>query len=842
MFKKDFQISSTPRLKHLRGHFRGTARSDSTRPETAKPDMADRNRRAKPGGHYQYSKALPSQLPQVNSQALLKAVPDLLFLISRDGTYLYCQAAADYDLLVSPEYFLGQSVYDAMPETVANQFIHAISKAIDSGEIQTMEYALHVTGRPRHYEARIAASGDDSALAMIRNISNRKDAEEALRSSEQRFRTLINSSPDTICLIDTTPLRIVYANRENFCGYASNSLVEIAKEAIHSDDLEAVKRHWHSLLTTGIDDNSSEFRFRNQQGQWEWIQSRETVLTANADGSPAQILITLTVITARKEVEQQLTEARQVAEAATRAKSAFLANMSHEIRTPMNAVIGMTSLLLETPLSAEQREFVETIRTGSDALLNIINDILDFSKIESDKLELDLQPFDLRICIEEALGLFSAVASAKNLLVTYRFAPEVPRYVKGDVTRVRQILVNLVGNAIKFTQQGEIVVSVSSTPIAADDKTSSEEKWQEVLFAVRDTGIGIAKERQDRLFQSFSQVDASTTRKYGGTGLGLAISRRLSELMGGRMWVDSTVSEGSTFSFTVQMQSCPEPVRGAEAHAHVTLSGKRVLIVDDNNTNQRILVHQTEQWGMSAVAVSSGVEALGWIEAGNSVDVALVDMQMPAMDGLTLAERIHTHAPTQDLPLILFSSIGRNDADRLLFDKHFTVCLTKPVRQTRLYEHLQMIFAVDQPVTVAEPTPPISPAHLAEKLPRRILLAEDNPVNQKVALRMLERLGYRADVAGNGLEVLEGLTRQHYDVILMDVEMPEMDGLEASQQIRALADRVEQPYIIAMTAGAMQGDRERCLEAGMDDYLSKPVRMEEIVHALRRSGQVLPPM
>ncbi len=771
-------------------------------------------------------------------------MPDLLFLISRDGTYLYCQAAADYDLLVSPEYFLGQSVYDAMPEYVANQFIHAIAKAIDSGEIQTMEYALHVTGRPRYYEARIAASGDDSALAMIRNISNRKDAEQALRSSEQRFRTLINSSPDTICLIDTSPMRIVYTNRENFCGYASNSLVEIAQEAIHPDDLEAVKQHWHSLLTTGIDDNSSEFRFRNQQGQWEWIQSRETILTANADGSPAQILITLTIITARKEVEQQLTEARQVAEAATRAKSAFLANMSHEIRTPMNAVIGMTSLLLETSLTSEQREFVETIRTGSDALLNIINDILDFSKIESDKLELDLQPFDLRVCIEEALGLFSAVAAAKSLLVTYRFAPEAPRYVKGDVTRVRQILVNLVGNAIKFTQKGEIVVSVSSTSIPADDKTSSaEQTWHEVLFAVRDTGIGIAKDRQDRLFRSFSQVDASTTRKYGGTGLGLAISRRLSELMGGRMWVDSTVSEGSTFSFTVQMQSCPEPVRDADDHAHVTLSGKRVLIVDDNNTNQRILVHQTEQWGMNAVAVSSGAEALTWIKAGNQVDVALVDMQMPTMDGLTLAERIHAHAPTQDLPLILFSSVGRNDADRLQFDKHFAVCLTKPVRQTRLHEHLQIIFAVGRPVVAApKVAAPILTEQLAEQLPRRILLAEDNPVNQKVALRMLERLGYRADVAGNGIEVLEGLTRQPYDVILMDVEMPEMDGLEASQQIRMLADQLEQPYIIAMTAGAMQGDRERCLEAGMDDYLSKPVRMEEIVHALRRSGQVLPQM
>ncbi len=837
MFKKDFQISSTPRLKHLRHR----AVSRAQRPES--PAVAHHTN----GTAHQ--RPAPSPLSQVNSQALLKAVPDLLFLISRDGTYLYCQAAADYDLLVSPEGFLGRSVYDAMPEPVASQFMQAVTQALNTGGIQTMEYALHVNGRQRYYEARIAASGEDSTLAMIRNISNRKEAEEALRNSEQRFRTLINSSPDTVCLINTDTMHVVYANRDEFCGYSINTLIERVAEAVHPDDLEGLILHWKRLLETGSAETSVEFRFCNTRGEWEWIQSRETMLTQSSSGVPTQVLVTLTVITERKRVVQELTEARRVAEAATRAKSAFLANMSHEIRTPMNAIIGMTSLLRQTPLTPEQQEFVEVVRTGSDALLSIINDILDFSKIESDKLELDIQPFDLRICIEEALGLFSAAASAKNLMVTYRFDPETPRYVLGDVTRLRQILVNLVSNAIKFTPKGEVVISVAATPLPANtglvrsanrsnQGSADQQEHYEFLFSVRDTGIGIAKDRQDRLFQSFSQVDASTTRKYGGTGLGLAISKRLSELMDGKMWVTSTVDKGSTFSFTMQMQKNSAPLLADDDLARVTLEDKQVLIVDDSATNRRVLVHQTTHWGMKSVSFASGAEALAWIRAGNPVDVAILDMQMPEMDGLTLAIRIHEEAQTQRLPLIMFSSVGHSDEKRSLLDHHFTACLSKPVRQTKLYEYLQRIFAADFIAVEPAAVPFVLDRQLAEKLPRRILLAEDNLVNQKVALRMLERLGYQADVAGNGIEVLEGLHRQQYDIILMDVEMPEMDGLEATEHIREMWLREDQPYIIAMTAGAMQGDRERCLEVGMDDYLSKPVRLEDVIHAIRRSGQL----
>jgi PAS domain S-box-containing protein len=725
-----------------------------------------------------------------------------------------------------------------MPEDLACQFMNAVTAALKTDQIQTLEYPLTIHGKTRYYEARIASSGPHEVLAMIRNISDRKEAEEALRASEDRFRTLLYSSPDMIYLFDVASNQIVFANRDEFCGYGQAEFINNLLTLIHPEDASRVESYWRQLLIDGNPRESIEYRVRNRQGEWDWLQSRETILSRGEAGGPRQILITLTVITERKRVEQELKEAKRSAEAATRAKSAFLANMSHEIRTPMNAVLGMTSLLNETTLTPEQREFVEIIRTGSASLLDIINDILDFSKIESDKLELELQPFDLRICMEEALGLFSAVAADKKLVVTYRFEPETPRYIIGDVTRLRQILVNLVSNAIKFTPQGEVVLAVSAEEILtspAEDGANASDPHYQLLFSVKDTGVGIASERMERLFQSFSQVDASTTRKYGGTGLGLAISKRLCELMGGRIWVESQIDRGSTFFFTISAAATlPQPVpQPSTAPAH--LDGRRILIVDDSETNRRILVHQTQHWGMTAAAVASGREALAWIGAGHPVDVAILDMQMPEIDGLMLATAIHDLPPTRRLPLILLSSVGRAEEDQEILATHFVACLSKPVRQTKLYEHLQEIFALPEPAE-SQPLPPLILNHeMAQQFPRRILLAEDNLINQKVALRMLQRLGYRADVAGNGLEVLEGLHRQQYDVILMDVQMPEMDGLAATKENKRLWSTAEQPYIIAMTANASEGDQHICLTAGMDDYLAKPIKLDLLTQALARS-------
>jgi PAS domain S-box-containing protein len=666
-------------------------------------------------------------------------------------------------------------------------------------------------------DARIVKDGEGKPVyvqGFMIDVTDQALAHVEIRRQKQYFESLVEVSPVAIVVMDAG---------ERVTGWnpaATELFGWSADEAVGRRVDELVFEEEHSREGREVTREALE------QGRAQTIGRR-----VRRDGAVVDVELMLVPLRVDDEhvgfyaIYHDITDlqrARKEAEAATQAKSAFLATMSHEIRTPMNAVIGMTDLLLGTELTGEQREFAEVVRSSGDALLHVIDDILDYSKIEAGKLELERQPFDLRECVEGALEIVAPRAWDKEIELGCLIDEDGPAGIVGDEARLRQVLLNLLSNAVKFTEKGgEVVVDVDAEPAGSGS--------YRLELTVRDTGIGIPRDRIDKLFASFSQVDASTTRRYGGTGLGLAISKRLVDLMGGSISVQSEEGKGSSFRITLTADEAQVPTRISLDDALPHLAGKRILVVDDNATNREIVTRHARSWGMEPAAVEFPSEALGRIAAGEHFDIAVLDMMMPDMDGITLAREIRRHRGETELPLVLLTSLGR--LPEAISAGEFSAQLAKPLKASQLYNVLLRLVSSE---AAAEDLGEVATDGKRSPSSLRILLAEDNAMNQKVALRLLERLGFGADVASNGLEALEALERRQYDVVLMDVQMPELDGLDASRRICERWPAEARPRIVAMTANALPEDREACFAAGMDDYVAKPIRADELAAALQR--------
>jgi PAS domain S-box-containing protein len=813
-------------------------------------------------------------------RALVSTITDHIWMIDNQARYTVANPAFLAAHQLKLENVIGKTSAQVFPSSMSDEFMRVDLEMMRSGQRQVREESLTDASSGKHLQIELIKSalknpqGEVIALAGVaRDVTDRKQVEAEIRVQRAQMEALIGGIHDHIWMVNAQG-QYQMANPA-FLDAHGLTLADVVGKFPY--DLFGAERGGRYHANNFEVMKSQEMVIREdvaphpKTGDPMYLDLIKSPLR-NAQGQCIGLVGIARDMTHRKHAELALMQARDRAEAAERAKAEFLANMSHEIRTPMNAVIGMGDLLLETPLSDEQREFANTIRTSSDQLLALINDILDFSKIESGHLSLEQVPVALSDCVESALDMTAKPAANKGLDLLYWIDDEVPRTILGDATRLRQIFVNLISNAVKFTAAGEVVITLTKT---------LSTQGQSLLYAsVRDTGIGIPADRLDRLFQVFSQVDTSTTRHYGGTGLGLAICKRLVNLMGGRIWVESEPGVGSNFQFEIPLQAVQTGPIAWSSSGQASLTGKRLLVVDDNATNRRILDLQTTRWGMHPHSVSSGQAALDVLASGEQFDAALLDVQMPGMDGYELIARIRAQAQYKLLPILVLTSQGidAQPGQSASHELGIAQTLHKPLKATLLLSALSKILDKSSSTTYAagfgslmtEPNPssktlsPSTPAaglaaaqasasgvtsgeqakaKLAHTYPLRILLAEDNLVNQRVASLILQGMGYSIAVAQDGAQTLERIrqtagTPEAFDVVLMDVQMPEMDGLEATRRIRAEVAAQHQPQIIAMTANAMEGDREACLAAGMNNYLSKPIKPADLSQALMQASRL----
>lgn len=804
------------------------------------------------------------------AQFAMEQAMDAIYWIDPQAKILYVNEAASLMVGYSREELLGMTVHDLNPDFPASLW-PGFWEETRRNKTMSLE-TTHSTkdGRLIPVDIRVsflACEGQEFHCAFVRDISERKRTQDALEQIMHRYKDLIDSVNGMVWEADASTTQFTFMSRqaEAILGYPVEQW--LSSPTFWVDHMHPEDRNWAPQYclkeTSSHRTHTFEYRMLAADGRTVWIRDLVAVLVEN--GRVTKLRGIMEDVTDHKLSEiklaqaaqdlgrknRELEEARDKALEAVKIKAEFLATMSHEIRTPMNGIIGMTGLLLDTQLTPEQREYAETVRLSSEHLLEIVNEILDFSKIEAGNLDLENVNFDLHTAVEDVLGLLGERAYAKGLELTSLVQAGVPTALRGDPGRLRQILMNLIGNAIKFTKQGQIIVTVSvSEEHERVTPASANRPRQWFRIEVSDTGIGITQEQQAKLFQPFTQADGSTTRKYGGTGLGLAICKKLVELIGGRIGVDSKVGAGSIFWFTVPFHVERERDQQASLPA-VALTGRRVLIVDDHATNRKVLEHYLYGRGVTYKSVENGVQALQCLRGAAArqtpFDVAIVDMQMPGMDGLELARQIRSDHAISATRLVLLTSVGQRGDAKAAQDAGLDAYLTKPIRQSLVFECLSLALghtsgtaqAVDQPST------PIITQHTVTEAVMQsrplVLVVEDNLVNQKVAANMIEKLGYRVNVAANGREAVESLARISYALVIMDCQMPEMDGFEATRIIRIQEAGLQQvggklPHlpIIAMTANATKEDRDRCLEAGMDDFLSKPVTSKSLAAVLNR--------